>query len=168
MHTQYDVPNAECEHGNSADPYFAYRRIVSLEETNATGNVYFSQYVKWQGHCREMFLKETGDWVVRELGNRYALVTTWCRCDYFMETEAFDEICMHLWMSDVTQNRMTLEFEYWRVAAGGDELVARGSQQLAWLERDENDRMVPRPVPARLLESIEDYVAGKFGVPLTA
>ncbi|WP_116070122.1 acyl-CoA thioesterase [Asanoa ferruginea] len=142
--------------------------MVSLEETNATGNVYFSQYVKWQGHCRELFLKETGDWVVRELGDRYALVTTWCRCDYFIETEAFDEICMHLWMSDVTQNRMTLEFEYWRVSAGPAELVARGSQQLAWLERDDDRRMRPRPVPRELLESIGGYITTKFGTTLSA
>jgi enediyne biosynthesis thioesterase len=168
MHEQYGVPGEKCTHGNSGEPYFAYRRVVSLEETNATGNVYFSQYVKWQGHCRELFLKETGDWVVRELGHRYALVTTWCRCDYFVETEAFDEICMHLWMSDVTQNRMTLEFEYWRVAPGAEELVARGAQQIAWLERDDKDRMLPRPVPAELLDSIDDYVTAKFGVPLTA
>jgi enediyne biosynthesis thioesterase len=167
MHTQYDVANVRCEHGNPAEPYFAYRRTVSLEETNATGNVYFSQYVKWQGHCRELFLKVTGDWVVRELGNKYALVTTWCHCDYFVETEAFDDICMHLWMSEVRQNRMTLQFEYWRVSGERDELVARGGQQIAWLQRGDDDRMHARPIPQELLDSIEDYIAAKFGTTLS-
>jgi enediyne biosynthesis thioesterase len=163
MRTHFDVQAAECEHGITGQPYFAYRRVVSLEETNATGNVYFAQYVKWQGHCRELFLKETGDWVVRELGNRYALVTTWCRCDYYIETQAFDEICMHLFISETVQNRMGLEFEYWRVGGAQDELVARGSQQLAWLERQSDGRLHPRPVPARLLAEIDQYIASKYG-----
>jgi enediyne core biosynthesis thioesterase len=162
MHTQFGVRAAECEHGISSRPYFAYRRFVSLEETNATGNVYFAQYVKWQGHCRELFLKETGEWVVRELGDRYALVTTWCRCEYYVETQAFDEICMHMHISDIFQNRMNLEFEYWRVGGQGDELVARSAQQIAWLERRDG-RMQPRPVPPRFLDAIDQYIATKYG-----
>jgi enediyne core biosynthesis thioesterase len=162
MRTQFGVHATECEHGVSTEPYFACRRVVSLEETNAIGNVYFTHYVKWQGHCREIFLKVTGDWVVRELGSRYALVTAWCRCDYYVETQAFDEICMHLYISETVQNRMTLEFEYWRVGAQ-DELVARGSQQIAWLERRSDGRMHPRPVPSRLLASIDQYIASKYG-----
>lgn len=163
MREQFDVRTVECEHGICSEPYFSYRRVVFLEETNATGNVYFSNYMKWQGHCREIFLKLTGDWVVRELGNRYALVTTWCRCEYYVETQAFDEICMHMFIAETVQNRMTLEFEYWRIGGTQDELVARGSQQLAWLERRPDGRMYPRPVPPELLGSIEQYVASKYG-----
>src|SRR6266516_1784132 len=163
MRTQFGVWATECEHGISSQPYFAYRRVVLLEETNATGNVYFAQYVKWQGHCRELFLKLTGDWVVRELGSQYALVTTWCRCDYFVETQAFDEICMHLYISETMQNRMSLEFEYWRVSYTQAELVARGSQQIAWLERRSDGRMHARPIPSRLLSAIEKYIASKYG-----
>lgn len=145
-------------------PYFAYRRVISLEETNATGNTYFSQYVKWQGHCREMFLKATADWVVRELGSRYALVTTEVACNYLQETEAFDELCLHLYSSATAQNRMNLEFEYWRLgsSADQDELVARGHQQLAWLERREDGQMHPRPVPPRLLYAIDEYIESKY------
>jgi enediyne core biosynthesis thioesterase len=163
MQTQFDIATTQCDHGISAKPYFAYRRIVSLEDTNATGNVYFAQYVKWQGNCREMFLKLTGDWVVRELGSKYALVTTWCRCDYYIESQAFDEICMHLYLSETMQNRMTMEFEYWRVSGSRDELVARGSQQIAWLERNDAGHMQPRPVPPRLLAAIDQYIAAKYG-----
>lgn len=164
MATQFDVRTTKCEHGLTSQPYFAYRRVVLLEETNATGNVYFAQYVKWQGHCRELFLKLTGDWVVRELGDQYALVTTRCRCDYFAETQAFDEICMHLYISETMQNRMGLEFEYWRVGGSQDELVARGSQQIAWLERRSDGRMHARLVPPKLLSAIETYIAAKYTV----
>lgn len=163
MHGQFEVQDEKCRHGLSNEPYFAYRRVVSLEETNSTGNVYFSQYVKWQGHCRELFLKVTGDWVVKELGDKYALVTTWCRCDYYVETEAFDDICMHLRTLGTSQNRMTLDFEYWRLSEPEDELVARGSQEIAWLERRSDGQMHPRPIPQRLLDSIDDYIAAKFG-----
>lgn len=162
MPTQFGKPQ-QCRHGRSDEAYFAHRRVVFLEETNATGNTYFSQYVKWQGHCREMFLKLAADWVVDELGGKYTLVTTTCRVDYYMETQAFDEICIHMWFSGVTQNRMNLEFEYWRIGADDDEYVARGSQQLAWLESSDGNLLRPRPVPPALLTAIDDYITSKYG-----
>jgi enediyne biosynthesis thioesterase len=162
MLTQLEVQREQCRHGRSGEPYFAYRRVVLLEETNSTGNTYFSQYVKWQGYCREMFLKLTADWVIRELGTSYALVTTTCHVDYYAETQAFDDVCIHLWFSEVAQNRMSLEFEYWRIGEAEDEYVARGSQQLAWLERCDDGRWHPRRVPSALLTAIDRYIALKY------
>ena len=35
---------------------FEYRHVVSFEETNLVGNVYFANHLSWQGRCRELFL----------------------------------------------------------------------------------------------------------------
>ena len=37
---------------------YEYHHIVSFQETNLVGNVYYANYVQWQGRCREMFLKD--------------------------------------------------------------------------------------------------------------
>src|SRR5881409_258638 len=126
--------SAPCDHGTPETPYFALRHSIALDETNATGNVYFAHYVKWQGHCRESFLKSVAEWVVAELGQRYALVTADGECRYLAELAAFDEVCVHMNFSSIRRNRMVLEFEYWKVSPGDPELCARGRQTLAWLE----------------------------------
>lgn len=149
--------SAPCNHGAAEFPYFALRRSIALDETNATGNVYFSHYVKWQGHCREAFLKSAAEWVVAELGERYVLVTADCECRYLAELRAFDEVCLHMTFSAVRRNRMVLEFDYWKASPGEPELCARGRQTLAWLERDGSGVIQPRPVPEALLDVIKSY-----------
>ena len=37
---------------------YEYKHVVSFDETNLVGNVYYSNHVRWQGLCREMFLYE--------------------------------------------------------------------------------------------------------------
>ena len=38
------------------DKYFEYLHTVGFEETNLVGNVYYVNYLRWQGRCRELFL----------------------------------------------------------------------------------------------------------------
>ena len=40
----------------SMDKYYEYPHMVGFEETNLVGNVYYVNYLRWQGRCREMFL----------------------------------------------------------------------------------------------------------------
>lgn len=137
--------------------HFDYRHVVLLEETNALGNVYFAHYLRWQGHCRELFLQRYAPDVVTELGSRYRLVTTRCSCDYLSELEAFDTVLVRMQVTEVAQHRLTLSFEYHRELVDRRELVARGEQQLAWLEVREGGRLVPRRVPEALLDAIDAY-----------
>ena len=34
------------------EQYYEYRHVVGFEETNLVGNVYYVNYVRWQGRCR--------------------------------------------------------------------------------------------------------------------
>ncbi len=40
--------------------YYEIRHTVGFEETNLVGNVYYVNYLRWQGRCRETFLKDQG------------------------------------------------------------------------------------------------------------
>jgi enediyne biosynthesis thioesterase len=135
---------------------YEYRHLVGFEETNLVGNVYYVNHLRWQGRCREMFLREHAPEVLEELSRDLALATVRCSCDYLAELEAFDEIAIRMRLDGIVQNRITLLFEYWRLKEEGEELIARGEQVVAAMRR-EGKRTVPAPIPAPLREALKPY-----------
>ena len=136
--------------------FFEYHHIVSFQETNLVGNVYFTHHLSWQGRCREMFLRAHAPDVVDELSRGLALATVNCSCEYFAELTAFDEVIVRMRLAELVQNRMRLVFEYWRSKNGVEELVARGEQQIACMKR-EGKNATPAPVPQSLREALAAY-----------
>ena len=94
---------------------FEYRHVVGFEETNLVGNVYYANHVRWQGRCREMFLREHAPDVLVSLRNGFALVTTRVSCEYLAELVAFDELILRMRLGSLKQNRIEMLFEYWRL-----------------------------------------------------
>jgi enediyne core biosynthesis thioesterase len=138
---------------------YEHRHVVAFEETNLVGNVYFVNYLRWQGHCRELFLRDRAPEVLDELRQDLLLVTTRCSCEYLVELSAFDEVRVRMRLREMRQNRLALEFDYFRHTAAGDELVARGEQQVACMRRTA-DGVVPTPVPPPLVRALEPYSPG--------
>jgi enediyne biosynthesis thioesterase len=136
--------------------FYEYRHVVSFQETNLVGNVYFTNHLAWQGRCREMFLRDHAPDVIDELSRGLSLATVNCSCEYFAELTAFDEIVVRMRLAELVQNRMRLAFEYWRRKQGTDELVARGEQQIACMKRD-GDKLSPTPVPQNLRVALVAY-----------
>jgi enediyne biosynthesis thioesterase len=132
--------------------YYEYRHIVSFEETNVVGNVYYTNHLRWQGRCRELFLRDHAPDVIHELGGGLSLATVRCSCEYFAELMVFDEVIIRMGLAELLQNRITLAFEYWRAG----ELVARGEQQVACMKREAH-RLVPAAVPPSLREALAPY-----------
>ena len=97
--------------------FYEYRHVVAFEETNLVGNVYYVNPLRWQGRCREMFLRDNAPEVLAELSQGLALATVRCSCDFLAELFAFDEVAVRMRLGGVIQNRITLLFEYWRLAA---------------------------------------------------
>ena len=71
---------------------YEYRHVVGFEETNLVGNVYYVNHLRWQGRCRELFLRENAPSVIEEIQHGLCFVTTRCSCDYLAELAPFDEI----------------------------------------------------------------------------
>ena len=135
---------------------YEYHHLVSFEETNLVGNVYYANHVRWQGRCREMFLKDHAPEVLRELSQGLALATVRVSCEYYSELYAFDKVTIRMRLGALTQNRITMIFEYWRITDLGEELIAKGEQQTASMRR-EGEKLVPTPVPTALKEALELY-----------
>jgi len=135
---------------------YEYRHVVGFEETNLVGNVYYANFISWQGRCREMFLREHAPEVLEMFKDGFAMVTTRVSCDFMDELYAFDEIVIRMRLADLKQNRIGMIFDYFRIRTGGEELVARGEQEIACMQRNEKD-LAPARVPENLLKALKSY-----------
>ena len=88
---------------------YEYKHVVGFEETNLVGNVYYVNHLRWQGRCREMFLKEHAPSVLEELSRGLAMVTVHCSCDYLDELVAFDQVTIRMTLGAIAQSRITMK-----------------------------------------------------------
>ena len=141
-------------------PTYDYEHVVTFDETNVVGNVYFVNHLRWQGHCRELFLEEHAPGVLAQLADGLVLVTTRCSCEYFAELAALDRVVVRMSLAELSQSRVTMRFDYLRAGPEGETPVARGEQQVACLRRD-GQSLAPAAVPDELRAALEPYaVAG--------
>ena len=140
-------------------PTFDYEHVVTFDETNVVGNVYFVHHLRWQGHCRELFLRERAPGVLAQLEDGLVLVTTRCSCEYFGELVALDRVVVRMSLAELGQSRVTMRFDYLCAGPDGERLVARGEQQVACLRRD-GVVLEPTSVPAELRAALQPYADG--------
>jgi len=142
-------------------PEFVYHHIVTFEETSVVGSVYYANHIRWQGSCRELFLRQHVPEILGLMEQGLALVTLSVRCEFFHELAAFDALTIRMRLADLAPHRMSLEFEYWREQDHGEELVARGGQELACMMRREGrgrSELEPEPWPKPMREALAPYL----------
>ncbi len=130
--------------------FYEYRHVVGFEETNLVGNVYYANHVRWQGRCREMFLRDHAPSILDDLAGDLALVTTRVACEYYNELFAFDRIAIRMRVGEVVQNRVLMLFDYHRIGERGEELIARGEQGVASMRRVASGGVEPTAIPDAL------------------
>ncbi len=139
-------------------PYYEYRHVVSFEETNLVGNVYYVNYLRWQGRCREMFLLEHAPDVLADLRADLKLFTLKSECEYLAEITAFAELSIRMRLEELTQTQIAFAFDYVYLHDGIEELIARGKQRIACM-RGPNGQTAPARVPDSLRKALEGYSA---------
>jgi enediyne biosynthesis thioesterase len=139
-------------------PSFVYRHIVSFEETNVVGNVYFTRHIAWQGRCREMFLKQNAPEILAEIARDLRLVTLRVSCEYFEELNAFDEIDVQMSLAHVRQNKLGLNFNYLKADATQDRIAACGFQEIGCMRLTATG-LAPVNVPASLAKALRPFEA---------
>ncbi|MEC3976935.1 acyl-CoA thioesterase [Amycolatopsis sp. H20-H5] len=139
--------------------YFEIRHIVGFEETNLVGNVYYVNYLRWQGRCREMFLKDEAPAVLEEVRKDLKLFTLKVECEFFAEITAFDELSVRMRLEELTQTQIEFAFDYVHLHPDGEKLVARGRQRIACM-RGPNTATVPSRVPEELRAALMPYSEG--------
>jgi len=138
------------------EDYYEYQHLVGFEETNLVGNVYYVNYLRWQGRCREMFLLERAPAVLADLQDDLKLFTVRCECEFFSEITAFDRLSIRMRLTDLTQTQVGFAFDYVRLRDGQEELIARGQQRVACM-RGPNTDTRPARVPPALRQALAEY-----------
>ncbi|NKE63711.1 acyl-CoA thioesterase [Lentzea sp. PSKA42] len=136
--------------------HYEIRHVVGFEETNLVGNVYYVNYLRWQGRCRELFLKERAPSVLAELRDDLKLFTLKVECEFFAEITAFDELSIRMRLEELTQTQIQFSFDYVQLRDGLETLVARGRQRIACM-RGPNTNTVPTRVPEGLRAALAPY-----------
>jgi enediyne biosynthesis thioesterase len=144
----------------SSTPFFVYRHIVSFEETNLVGNVYFTRHMSWQGRCREMFLKYHAPAVMDELARDLRLVTLRVSCEYFAELTALDEIDVQMSLAHLRQHRIGLDFNFLKLLPAGTVLAARGFQEIGCMRLNSRGLAPVGPPPA-LAAALKLFASGQ-------
>ncbi|MER8470455.1 acyl-CoA thioesterase [Mesorhizobium sp. M1328] len=143
-------------HVSPAGKPFVYRHVVSFEETNVVGNVYFARHVAWQGRCREMFLAQHAPSVIDEIHSGLRLVTINVSCQYFEEIYALDEIEIAMHLSYLRQHRIGLDFEYSKLVTDRRIPVARGFQEIGCMRKGQ-DGLSPIAPPKSLADALGQF-----------
>lgn len=137
-------------------PTYDMHHVVTFEETNLVGNVYYANYFSWQGRCREMFLHEHAADTLAELQNgELRLVTAHASCDFADEFTAFDEVLVRMSLNRFIAYGVSLNFEFCR-ANVKSETLARGRQDIKFLRRKDAQWKLCE-MPQVLLKAVRRY-----------
>lgn len=140
--------------------HYEYQHLVTLADTNLVGNVYFTNYLAWQGTCRERFLAQHAPSIVGRLTQDLALVTVSCSCEFFSELYAMDQVSIRMVLASVAANRITMTFDYYRLNLDPAQLVARGTQTIACMTRQAG-QLMPIDIPDELANALNGYAGGE-------
>jgi enediyne biosynthesis thioesterase len=127
--------------------------MVTFAETNLVGNVYFAEYARWQGICREHFLYEHAPESVRAVAQgELALVTVDCALSFHSESFAADVIDIEMTLRAASRNRISMAFVYRR----GSDVIATGTQSIACMQRADSG-LIPVEIPEDLASALRKF-----------
>ncbi len=144
------------QQGGATRRSYDYRHVVGFEESNLIGNVYYVNHLRWQGRCREMFLRDHAPTILADLERDLALVTSSVSCKYLAEIKPFDEITVRMTLTSRGIDSLVFRFDYLRVVGDVEELVACGEQSVACMRRGSTG-LEPHPIPETLGHALERY-----------
>lgn len=137
--------------------YYEHKFITTFEETNLVGNIYFANYVLWQGKCREMFLHEYCPDVIEGINNGLLLITLDLSVQYVSQLFAFDTVVMHMSLESQSASRLLMTFEYYKQEPDKRlTLVCKGTQATAAM-REVDGRVIPVSFPDSMFQVFEEY-----------
>lgn len=138
--------------------YFEITHMIAFEETNLVGNVYYANYLLWQGRCRELFLQQHARSVLDDLRGGLKLFTLNVSCEFFAELTAFDEVRVRMRLVELAQTQVEFEFSYITIKDDVEVLVAQGRQRVACMRGEPGDTR-PTPVPVDLVHALRPFSA---------
>lgn len=130
--------------------------VTDQEDSNLIGNVYHSNYAKWQCRVRDRYLHAIEPAYFRGNGPRGEWLCRRSRLAYLRDAMPFDTIEVDMHLLRLSERGVALSFSYWRADGPGQRTkLAQGEQELVWASEDSGGALKPEAVPARWRAALE-------------
>jgi len=131
---------------------FTSEIMVTLKDTNVFGNVYFSNYIEYQGNIREKFLLACVPDLHEMLAKTHVMLVTIDTYNKFITSAYFGDILLlELTTSDINAATCTLNITFKNKATGN--LVGKGYQRFCVV----NSKGKVMRLPEAFLEPLDFY-----------
>ena len=133
------------------EKYYEYHHLVTFDDTNSVGNVYFARFFQWMGSCREVITAEHYPELVTDIKRGFGFATEFAHIDYAKECFLFDKILIKMKVTDLSRTRIEFTFDF--VDENKNSTIASGKQAVIWV----NPQHRPSIMPDKLYDSIVEY-----------
>lgn len=137
--------------------FFTSEIQVTLKDTNAFGNVYFSNYIEYQGNIREKFLLATVPDLYEMLAKNQIRLVTIDTYNKFISNAYFgDTLLLELTTSDIKAATCQLNITFKNKATGA--LVGKGYQRFCAVSAKGKVMRIPEALlgPLDFYQTVED------------
>lgn len=137
-----------------------YQKIfsTSLEESNLVGNIYYSNYYKWQSIVRDSFFFEQVQEFFSGADFIGEFVCTDLKIGHLREAMPFDNIKVVMSLKSIYENGIKLYFEYFNVSGDKEVKLAFGEHQAFWVDLN-NETRLPEvsKIPEKVIDLLSTY-----------
>jgi enediyne polyketide synthase len=124
---------------------------TTLEESNLVGNVYFSNYNKWQGALRDKYFYQIYPEIFKGTGQLGEWIPVRNSVHHLREAMPFDTILVEMSLAAKYKNGVKLFFEYFKLNEDGiKQKLAYGEQDVLWVKRDDFGAVYPKQIPEKI------------------
>lgn len=128
---------------------------TSLEETDAIGNINFSNYYIFQGRIRDAFFYNLIPDNYRRNRNQGEFRCLNSQVNFLREAFPFEEIQVRMSLQKLYERGISLSFEYFRLTADRQQQkLAIGKHDAVWLIPAKDGSSVSAPMPTKVREAL--------------
>ncbi len=134
---------AQSPRSNFDGQWFQMRLTPTYDDTNAVGNIYFANYIRWVGKARELFFNECMPDFDLSTTTYYVLTRSF-RHEFRREAKEFEEVLVRLRIAGHNRKFVTLQHEIISLNRG---VLGRGEQSLMFVDVKSFQPLdLPRPI----------------------
>jgi acyl-CoA thioesterase FadM len=130
--------------------WFQVQLVPTYDDTNAVGNVYFANYVRWVGKARELFFNECMPRFDLSTTSYYVLTRSFHH-EFRREAKEFEDVLVRIKIAGNNRKFVTLRHEIISPLRG---ILGRGEQSIMFLD---TKSLQPVDIPRAIIEGFLPY-----------
>ncbi len=126
---------------------------TTLEDANSVGNIYFSNYGRWQGAVRDTYFYNIDKEYFHGVGEKGELIVVNASVNHLRESMPFDKILVTMSIVRLWEMGAELTFSYYKIDDAKVKL-AIGTQTVIWAKKENKNNFRPLSWPKIFLDKL--------------